>query len=74
MQKLTVLSAFRVYYSIFKKNIKPDIATVGARNDSRPKGRLVSIQGQGKSEFWLVALPKVNRLADPWSWGNIRIE
>ena len=39
MQKLAVLSILRVCDSLCKKNIKPEIAIVGAGRDSRPKGR-----------------------------------
>jgi len=58
MQKLALLTTFRVYDSIFKKTIKAEIAIVGAGNDSRPKGRFLLMQGQGEgvnSSQWLCA-------------------
>lgn len=56
MQALAALSTFRVCDSIFKKNIKPEIAVVGAGDDSRPKGRFLLVPGQGEGQFCLVAL------------------
>ena len=51
VQKLATLSAFRVCDSIFKKNIKREIAVVGAGNDSRPKGGSLLVPGQGEGQF-----------------------
>lgn len=48
MQKLAVLTTYRVYDSIFKKTVKAEIAIVGAGNDSRPKGRFLLMHGQGE--------------------------
>lgn len=70
MQKSAVLSTFRVYDSVVKKNIKPEIAVVRAGNNSRPKGRFMLMQGQGESEFSLVALPEIDRLADTGAGGT----
>lgn len=54
MQKLAILSTFRVYDSLFKENIKPEIAVVGAGNDSGPKGLFHSkVKVRVSSGWWL---------------------
>lgn len=74
MQKLAVLSTCRIYNSVFKKTIKRKIAVVEAGNDSRPAGRFLSMEGQGESKSWLVALPKIGRSADMGAGENTRGE
>ena len=55
MQKLAVLSMLRVCDSLSKKNIKPEIAVVGAGRDSRPKGRFswCKVEVRVPSGWWL---------------------
>lgn len=42
----------------------------GAGNDSRAKGRFLSMEGQGESKLWLMALPELGRLSDTGAGGT----
>lgn len=63
MQMLAALSTFRVYDSLFKEYIKPEIVSWGGKG-LKAKRKISLVQGQGKGQFWLVALPIIDRLVD----------